>query len=194
MIAIVLRIDGNHRKSWTKKIAPGKQDAAVHLALQHDQLLPERSILGLKGLFDLERVANKFRARKSSAIIVASVRRFSHWFNGDEVFGTHRGSFGNLTPSPGKIGDSFDTTACLAGSSSPSSPTTQSRSKRRFPNPTTNARNWRASLRGDNLCERPKEFQGRSRGFVSGPEISVSRKPEDVVGSTFGVKVAVGLQ
>jgi hypothetical protein len=49
---------------------------------------------------------------------------------------------------------------------------------RRFPKQTTNARHWRASWRGESLCARPAESQGRFRGFVSGPEICVSRKPE----------------
>ena len=34
--------------------------------------------------------ANRFKARRISPIIAASLRRFSHRFNADEVFGTHR--------------------------------------------------------------------------------------------------------
>jgi hypothetical protein len=35
----------------------------------------------------------RFRDRRASATIAASVRRFSHRFNADEVFGTHRHGF-----------------------------------------------------------------------------------------------------
>ncbi len=57
---------------------------------------------------------------------------------------------------------------------------------RRFPEQASNARNWRASSCGESLCERPAESQGRFRGFVSGPEICVSRKPETWFAETHG--------
>jgi hypothetical protein len=36
--------------------------------------------------FDLKSAANRFKARRISPIIAASLRRFSHRFNADEVF------------------------------------------------------------------------------------------------------------
>jgi hypothetical protein len=39
--------------------------------------------------FDLKSAAKRFKARRISPIIAASLRRFSHRFNADEVFGTH---------------------------------------------------------------------------------------------------------
>jgi hypothetical protein len=38
----------------------------------------------------LKNEATKFKAKHSSAIIAADVKRFGHKFNADEVFGTHR--------------------------------------------------------------------------------------------------------
>ena len=54
MIVMALRIDGNQRYSWMKnRRSVGELDAAAYLALQHDELMPERSISASSRLFDL---------------------------------------------------------------------------------------------------------------------------------------------
>jgi hypothetical protein len=55
--------------------------ATSHLALQHNQLMTERRVLGGE--------TDRVRKRKKSAIIAVDVRRFGHAINTDEVFGTH---------------------------------------------------------------------------------------------------------
>src|SRR6059036_2038612 len=68
-------------------------DATPHPALQHNQLMTERRVLGLKSALRFEWRDGQVRKRKKSAIIAVDVRRFGHAINTDEVFGTHRGLF-----------------------------------------------------------------------------------------------------
>src|SRR5437016_6262547 len=68
-------------------------DATPHPALQHNQLMTERRVLGLKSALRLNGETDKVRKRKKSAIIAVDVRRFGHAINTDEVLGTHRERF-----------------------------------------------------------------------------------------------------
>jgi hypothetical protein len=56
MMVMVLRTDGNHRYSWTRKkrIAVRELDATAHPPLQYNQLMSERSVLCLKPALRLE--------------------------------------------------------------------------------------------------------------------------------------------
>ena len=82
--------------------------------------------------------------------------------------------------------DWFDSDCVLGTQFESSQPHHAVQRSRRFPKQTTNARNWRASWRAESLYERPAGSQGRFRGFVSGPEICVSRKPETWFAENFG--------
>src|SRR5436305_1919251 len=65
-------------------------DATPHPALQHNQLMTERRVLGASSrLFDLNGETDRVRKRQKSAIIAVDVRLFGHAINTDEVFGTH---------------------------------------------------------------------------------------------------------
>src|SRR5262249_60432092 len=59
-------------------IAVRELDPTAHLALKHDQLTPERSILSLKPADRPERRNQSLERKKSSATIVADGTRFLH--------------------------------------------------------------------------------------------------------------------
>ena len=59
-------------------------DTTAHPPLQHNQLMTERRVLGLK---------SAPRLRQNRAIIAADVRRFGHVINTDGVLGTHKLNF-----------------------------------------------------------------------------------------------------
>ena len=62
-------------------------DTSAHLPPQYDELMPQRRVLCLSRLFDLNGDTNRASQRQNSAIIVADVRRFVHV---DGVLGTDR--------------------------------------------------------------------------------------------------------
>src|SRR5213080_1828975 len=53
-------------------------DATPHPALQHNQLMTERRVLGLKSALRLERRDGEGQKEQKSAIIAVDVRRFDH--------------------------------------------------------------------------------------------------------------------
>src|SRR5213076_2097982 len=53
-------------------------DATPHPALQHNQLMTERRVLGLKSALRLERRDGEGQKEQKSAIIAVDVRRFGH--------------------------------------------------------------------------------------------------------------------
>jgi hypothetical protein len=59
----------------------------AQLALQHDQLMPERSVLCSSAL-GLQERGTQVQVSNISAVIAADVRRSNH---ADEVFGMHNG-------------------------------------------------------------------------------------------------------
>jgi hypothetical protein len=73
-------------------IAVRRLDATAHLALQHNQMMRERRILGFKSAVRLNGEANSLKMKHTSATIVADGKRFAHQITTDEVFGTHRRS------------------------------------------------------------------------------------------------------
>jgi len=56
MIIMALRTDGHQRYSWMKKMRSlfGELNPTAHLALQYNQLVPERGILCFKSALWLE--------------------------------------------------------------------------------------------------------------------------------------------
>jgi hypothetical protein len=57
MIVMALRTDGNQRYSWMKNrrsLAVRERDPTAHLALQHNQLLPQRGVLCFKSALGLK--------------------------------------------------------------------------------------------------------------------------------------------
>ena len=71
-------------------IAAGKPNSPRTLRRSTVSCCLSTAFSASRRLFDLKSAANRRRARRISATIAASVRRFSHWFNADDVFGTHR--------------------------------------------------------------------------------------------------------
>ena len=81
-------------------------DTSAHLPPQYDELMPQRRVLCLSRLFDLNGDTNRASQRQNSAIIVADVRRFAHVINTDGVLGTYKASkshFFNRHRSPGHL-------------------------------------------------------------------------------------------
>lgn len=54
-------------------IAAGEVDVSLHPALHHNELPPERRVLGFKSAVGLEERGRQARARKNRATIAASV-------------------------------------------------------------------------------------------------------------------------
>ena len=71
-------------------IAVRELDPTAQLALQYNQLLPQRGILCFKSLLGLKIEAPRFKRKNISATIVVDVKRFFRQIKTDEVFGTHR--------------------------------------------------------------------------------------------------------
>ena len=96
MIVMALRTDGKPsiQLDQEQAISVRELDTTAHPPLQHNQLMTERRVLGLKSAPRLERRGEQsFRKRQNRAIIAADVRRFGHVINTDGVLGTHKLNF-----------------------------------------------------------------------------------------------------